>query len=140
MGGPGQHQGTVAGPGFGAQAAMCSPCFSSSPPGTGGRRAPSTQQNAGMTAAGCSQPSCSSTPCSDGEKPSGLHSSQVGQAFQCSQAPTDFHFGSFKTDQTAVSFPMTFSRLILHPMQTLQTFSTRISQGKSFCLVAFREH
>lgn len=123
-------------------AASCPPCFPSSPAvmGTGGRQAPSTQQDTGIAVAGCSQPSCSSAPHSDGGKPSGLLSSQLGQAFQCSQAPTDFHFVSFKVDQAAVSFPMTFSCFILHPVQTLQTFSTRISQGKSFSLVAFREH
>lgn len=67
-----------------------------------------------------------------GGKPSGFRSSQLGQAFQGSQAPTDFHFVFFKTDQVAVIFPMTFSCFNLHPMQTPQTFSTGTSQGQSF--------
>lgn len=67
-------------------------------------------------------------------KPSGLHSSQPGQAFQRSQAPTDFHFVFFKTDPVAVSLASTFSRFNLRPVQTLQTFSTGISQGQSFSL------
>lgn len=69
-----------------------------------------------------------------GGKPSGLHSSQPGQAFQRSQAPTDFHFVFFKTDPVAVSLASTFSHFNLHPVQTLQTFSTGISQGQSFSL------
>lgn len=72
-----------------------------------------------------------------GRKPSGFHSSQLGQAFQGSQAPTDFHFVFFKTDRVAVSFPTTFSRFNLRPMQTPQTFSTGISQGRSFSPAAF---
>lgn len=86
------------------------------------------------------RPSCGSAPRSVGGKPSGFHSSQLGQAFQRRQAPTDFHFVFFKTDQVAVSFPMTFSRFNLHPRLTPQAFSTGISQGKSFYPEAFREN
>lgn len=75
-----------------------------------------------------------------GGKPSGFHSSQLGQAFQGSQAPTDFHFVFFKTDWVAVSFPTTFSRFNLRPMQTPQTFSTGISQRWSFFPAAFGEN
>lgn len=75
-----------------------------------------------------------------GGKPSGFHSSGLGQAFQGSQAPTDFHFVFFKTDRVAVSFHTTFSRFNLRPMQTPQTFSTGISQGQSFSPAAFGEN
>lgn len=104
------------------------------------RQAPSPTSTQVSAPASRGRPSCGSAPRSVGGKPSGFHSSQLGQAFQRRQAPTDFHFVFFKTDQVAVSFPMTFSRFNLHPRLTPQAFSTGISQGKSFYPAAFREN
>lgn len=75
-----------------------------------------------------------------GGKPSGPRGSGLGQAFQGSQAPTDLHFVFFKTGRVSVSFHTTFSHFNLRPVQTPQTFSTRIGQGQSFSPAAFGEN